>query len=206
MPKENIRAVVVVVVSFTLTDRASTIYHSTGQTPLKSRASRGNEAVRERFARRRRIFFGVFPSNGTEKRSRLLCTAGWERDGKVGRQKVDGMGWELIMSRWDGNGREIKRSGIKSENKSGNKLGNKSGNTSGKHVGKHVGMSGGTEIVSWLSSQLLFFSGWLLYLVCCDSGIQGHTNGSTRRTCTSSKNSIKATNVMACVVYRYIVI
>ena len=66
-------------------------------------------AVRERSARRRRIFFGVFPSNGTEKRSRL-CTAGWERDGKAGRQKVDEMGWELIISRWDGNGREVKRS------------------------------------------------------------------------------------------------
>ena len=67
------------------------------------------------------------------KRFRLY-TAGWERDGKAGRQKVDGMGWELIISRWDGNGREIKRSGNKSVNKSvnksGNKLGNKSGNTS----------------------------------------------------------------------------
>ena len=37
-----------------------------------------------------------------------------------------------------------------------------------------------------------------------DSGIQGHANGSTR-TCTSSKNNIKATNVMACVqIYCYI--
>ena len=34
----------------------------------------------------------------------------------------------------------------------------------------------------------------------CDSEIQGHTNGSTR-TCTSSKNNIKATNVMAYDVY-----
>ena len=90
--------------------------------------------VRERLARRRRKLFRVFPSNGTGKRSRL-CTAGWERDGKAGRQKVDGMGWELTISRWDGNSREIKRSGNKSGNrsgnKSGNKLGNKSGNTSG---------------------------------------------------------------------------
>ena len=58
----------------------------------------GLRAVRERLARRRRIFFGVFPSNGTGKRSRL-CTAGWERDGKAGRQKVDGVRWELIISR-----------------------------------------------------------------------------------------------------------
>ena len=50
-------------------------------------------AVRERLARRRLIFFGVFPSNGTGKRSRLY-TAGWERDGKAVRQKVDGMGWD----------------------------------------------------------------------------------------------------------------
>ena len=76
-------------------------------------------AVRERLARRRQKCFGVFSSNGTGKRSRL-CTTGWERDGKAGRQKVDGMGWELIISRWDGNGREIKRSGNKSGNKSGN--------------------------------------------------------------------------------------
>ena len=34
----------------------------------------------------------VFSSNGTGKRSRL-CTAGWERDGKAGRQKTG----------WDGN-------------------------------------------------------------------------------------------------------
>ena len=92
------------------------------------------EAVRERLARRRREKFRVLPSNGTGKRSRL-CTAGWERDGKAGRQKVDGMGWELTISRLDGNGREIKRSGNKSGNRSGNKpgnkLGNKSGNTSG---------------------------------------------------------------------------
>ena len=67
-------------------------------------------AVRKRLAHRRRNFFGVFPSNGTGKRSRL-GTAGWERDGKAGRQKVDGMGWELIISRWDGNDREVKRSG-----------------------------------------------------------------------------------------------
>ena len=65
----------------------------------------------------------------TGKRSRL-CTTGWERDGKVGRQKVDGMGWELIFSRWDGNGREIKRSGNKLGNKSGNTSGNTPGNTS----------------------------------------------------------------------------
>ena len=65
-------------------------------------------AVRERLARRRLICFWVFPSNGTGKRSRL-CTAGWERDGKARRQKVDGMGWELIISRWDGNGRETSR-------------------------------------------------------------------------------------------------
>ena len=71
--------------------------------------------------------FRVFPSNGTGKPSRL-CTAGWERDGKAGRQKVDGMGWELIISRWDGNGRETSREKV--GEKSGNKLGNKSGNTS----------------------------------------------------------------------------
>ena len=60
---------------------------------------------------------------------------GWERDEKAGRQKVDGMGWELIISRWGGNDRENKRSANKSGNKLGNKLGNKSrnmlGNTSG---------------------------------------------------------------------------
>ena len=78
--------------------------------------------------------FRVFPSNGTGKRSRF-CTAGWERDGKAGRQKVDGMGWELTISRWDGNGREIKRSGNKSGNRSGNKSGNKLGNKSGDTSG-----------------------------------------------------------------------
>ena len=51
----------------------------------------GLRAVWERLARRRRNFFGVFPSNGTGKRSRL-CTAGWERDGKAGR-----------LTGWDGN-------------------------------------------------------------------------------------------------------
>ena len=62
-------------------------------------------AVRERLARRRRISLGL-----PEQRH----GARWERDGKAGRQKVVGMGWELIISRWDGNGREIKRSGNKS--------------------------------------------------------------------------------------------
>ena len=85
----------------------------------------GLRAVWERLDRRRRNSFWVFPSNGTGKRSRL-CTAGWERDGKAGRQKVDGMGWKLIIFRWDGNGREIKRSGNKSGNKSGNTWGNTS--------------------------------------------------------------------------------
>ena len=68
----------------------------------------GLRAVRERLDRRRRKMCRVFPSNSTGKRSRL-CTTGWERDGKAGRQKVDGMGWELIISRWDGNGRETSR-------------------------------------------------------------------------------------------------
>ena len=94
----------------------------------------------------RRKIFRVFPSNGTGKRSRL-CTVGWERDGKAGRQKVDGMGWELTISRWDGNGREIKQSGNKSRNRSGNKLGNKlgnkSGNTSGNKSGNKLGNKSG---------------------------------------------------------------
>ena len=149
--------------------------------------SRG--AVRERLARKN---VRVFPSNGTGKRSRL-CTAGWERDGKAGRQTADGMGWELTISRWDGNGREIKRSGNKSGNwsgnKSGNKLGNKSGNTSGNTSACREDRN---RFVAFITTAVF-------YVPCmCDSGIQGHTNGSTR-TCTSSKNNIMATNVTACV-------
>ena len=49
----------------------------------------------------------------------------------------------------------------RSGNKSGKSRG-KVGEQVGKQVGKHVCMSGGTEIVSWLSSQMLLF----MYLVC----------------------------------------
>ena len=120
------------------------------------------------------------------------------------------MGWELTISRWDGNGREIKRSGNKSGNRSGNKSGNKLGNKSGDkgqetsretswetsretrretrlHVGRHR-----NRFVAFITTAVF-------YVPCmCDSGIQGHTNGSTR-TCTSNKNNIMATNVTACV-------
>ena len=108
------------------------------------------ERERERLARRRRKIFRVFPSNGTGKPSRL-CTAGWERDGKAGRQKVDGMGWELIISRWDGNGRE--------------KVGEKSGKrretsweTSREtrlHVGRHI-----NRFVAFITTAAF------MYLVC----------------------------------------
>ncbi|CAN0470858.1 unnamed protein product [Ascophyllum nodosum] len=106
---------------------------------------------------------------------------------------------ELTISRWDGNGREIKRSGNKSGNRSGNKSGNKLGTSretrreTRLHVGRHR-----NRFVTFITTAVF-------YVPCMyDSGIQGHTNGSTR-TCTSSKNSIMATNVTACVqIYCYV--
>ena len=82
------------------------------------------------------------------------------------------MGWELSISRWDGNGREIKRSGNKSGNKLGNKSGNKSGNTSGNTSACREAQK---------SFRGFHHNNCCFYVPCmCDSGIQGHTNGSTR--------------------------
>ena len=75
------------------------------------------------------------------------------------------MGWELIISRWDGNGRETSREKV--GEKSGNKLGNKSGNTSACREAQN-------RFVAFITTAAF-------YVPCmCDSGIQGPTNGSTR--------------------------
>ena len=57
----------------------------------------------ERFARRKRKMFRVFPRDSMGKGSRLF-TAGWEWDGKVGSHVVDGIGrWEATwLTGWDG--------------------------------------------------------------------------------------------------------
>ena len=64
----------------------------------------------ERFARRKRKMFRVFPRDSMGKGSRLF-TAGWEWDGKVGSHLVDGTGQDGATRFHGGTGRDGTGSG-----------------------------------------------------------------------------------------------
>ena len=107
------------------------------------------------------------------------------------------MGWELTIPGGTGtvgklNGRETSRetsreTGRETSRETRWETSRQTRRETRLHVGMHR-----NHFVAFITTAVF-------YVPCmCDSGIQGHTNGSTR-TCTSSTNNIMARNVTACV-------
>ena len=87
-----------------------------------------------RLARCRRIFLGVFPSDGMGKGTRLL-TAGREWDGKARSRLVDGTGPESTIYWRDGTGRDHGTGREKVRKSVGNIVGKSLGSIVGKSAG-----------------------------------------------------------------------